>query len=338
MDNTVFLSYKIEDRSYLSYIKREIHNLVLAGGFSSQKIGEVDIIVAELTSNLIKFANEGELLYRTGNDDKGSFFEIYCLDNGKGIRNLAKMMQDGMSSSNTLGQGFGAIERLSYNSMVYTVPDWGTVVYSRVYRDQVNAIPVKAPFDFGAVQVCCPGEKVCGDGYAVKKFADGYQFFMGDGLGHGTHANEAVNEAIKAFNDCREKSPVEVIRYIHLNVKKTRGLVATIAYLDYKTQKWYICGVGNISTSLYTGLACKNYTPYNGIMGHNIPRTLNDSVQDLSKYQTLIMHSDGLRTRWNLKDMPGLLKHDAGMISAVLYKDNARNNDDMSVFTAKINL
>jgi hypothetical protein len=129
-----------------------------------------------------------------------------------------------------------------------------------------------------------------------------------------------------------------VLRYIHENVKKTRGLVATVAHLDYSTQKWLMCGVGNISTVLYTGLSPKNYTPYNGIVGHNIPRTLNNSVMELEKYQTLIMHSDGLKTRWNLIDIPGILKHEPNIIAAALYKDNARHNDDMTVFAAKINL
>lgn len=338
MDDAVFLSYKIDDRSYVSYIKREIHNLVVAEGFGSQKIGEVDIVVSELTSNLVKFAVEGQLLYRTGTDDEGVFFEIYCIDNGSGIRNLSRMMQDGASSSATLGQGLGAITRLSHTSNVYTLPNWGTVVYSKIYKQDVTATALKKGIELGAVQVCCPGETVCGDGYAVKKMGNGYQFFMGDGLGHGVHAHEAANEAIAAFKECKEKSPAEVLRYINMSVKKTRGLVATVAYLNYETQKWLMCGIGNISTSLYTGLSSKNYTPYNGIVGHNIPRTLNDSVSEVEKYQMLIMHSDGLRTRWNLSDLPGILKYDPNIISAVLYKDNARHNDDMTVFAAKINL
>lgn len=338
MDDTVFFNYKIEDRSYVSFVKREIHNMVVGEGFSTTKIGEIDIIVAEVTSNLVKFAQEGELIYRICYDENGSFFELYCLDNGKGIRNLSRMIQDGVSSSNTLGQGLGAIDRLSDNSKIYTLPDWGTVVYSRVYKNEVSARNAKKDFTLGAVQVCYPGEKVCGDGYSIKKIGSGYQFFMGDGLGHGNNAHEAAQEAITAFKECREKSPAEALRYIHQCVKKTRGLVCTIAYLDYESQKWYLCGIGNISTVLYTGVTSKNYTPYNGILGHNIPRTLNDSVIHLEKYQTLIMHSDGLRTRWNLTDLPGLLKYDPNIISAVLYKDNARHNDDMSVFTVKINL
>jgi len=248
------------------------------------------------------------------------------------------MMQDGASSSATLGQGLGAITRLSHTSNVYTLPNWGTVVYSKIYKQDVTATALKKGIELGAVQVCCPGETVCGDGYAVKKMGNGYQFFMGDGLGHGVHAHEAANEAIAAFKECKEKSPAEVLRYINMSVKKTRGLVATVAYLNYETQKWLMCGIGNISTSLYTGLSSKNYTPYNGIVGHNIPRTLNDSVSEVEKYQMLIMHSDGLRTRWNLSDLPGILKYDPNIISAVLYKDNARHNDDMTVFAAKINL
>ncbi|MFP9097883.1 SpoIIE family protein phosphatase [Flavobacterium sp. RHBU_24] len=338
MDNTVLLSYKIDDRSYVSFIKREIHNLVTGAGFSPQKVGEVDIVVSEITSNLIKFAETGELLYRLAVDEKGSFFELYCLDKGKGIRNLSRMMQDGISSTDTLGQGLGAIERLSNASSVFTLPDWGTVIYSKIYQKEATTVEKQGAINFGSVQVCCPGETVCGDGYSVKKIGKGLQFFMGDGLGHGINAHEAVTEAIAAFNDCRETSPVQVLRHIHENVKKTRGLVVTIAYLDFTSQKWLLCGVGNISALLYTGLMAKNYTPYNGIVGHNIPRTLNDSVLDLQRYQTLIMHSDGLRTRWNLADLPGILKYEPNMIASALYKDNARHNDDMTVFVAKINI
>ncbi|MFD2603479.1 SpoIIE family protein phosphatase [Flavobacterium suzhouense] len=338
MDNSVFVSYKIEERSYVSFVKREIHNLTNAEGFSAQKIGEIDIIIAELTSNLIKFAKEGEMLYRIGADDNGVYFEVYCMDNGSGIKNLSRMMQDGMSSSETLGHGLGSIERLSDVSSIYTNANWGTIVYSKVYKEPYNRNKAKKEYELGSVQVCCPGEVVSGDGFAVKRVNGLTQFFMGDGLGHGVNAHEAVQTAIKAFNECTESSPTEILRYIHLNVKKTRGLVATVACLDLEAKRWTISGIGNISTSLYTGLSVKNYTPYNGILGLNIPRTINDSVMALDKYQMLIMHSDGLRTRWNLTDLPAILKYDPNIIAASIYKDNARYNDDMTIFAAKINM
>lgn len=338
MDDNAFYSYKVEDKSYVSFVKREIHNLCVATGFSQQKTGEIDIIVSELSSNLVKFVGEGEFLYRTSTDIKGDFFELYCLDKGRGISNLVQMMKDGASTSQTLGQGLGAIERLSSESSVYTLRDWGTIIYCKVYKNPQGTFVREENIKLGGVKVNMPGETNCGDGYSVKHVNDGVFFFLGDGLGHGNHALEAVSTAINAFKACREKSPVATLQYIHQEVKKTRGLVATIAHLDFKAQKWFLCGVGNIATSIYNGLEGKNYTPYNGIVGLNIPRTLTDSVVELNKYQTLIMHSDGLRGRWSLNSLPGILKHPPEIIAGALYKDHARGTDDMSVLVAKVNI
>ncbi|HEY9488685.1 MAG TPA: anti-sigma regulatory factor, partial [Chryseosolibacter sp.] len=66
MDNT-FTSYKIEERSYASYIKREIHNHVVRAHFPETLIAEIDIIVSELSTNIIKHAGSGELLFRVQN-------------------------------------------------------------------------------------------------------------------------------------------------------------------------------------------------------------------------------------------------------------------------------
>ncbi|PHK25497.1 hypothetical protein VF13_42520 [Nostoc linckia z16] len=338
MDSTPFSSYRIDDRSYVSFVKREIHNLVVNFGFSSQRAGEVDIIVSELTSNLIKYAAVGELLYRTGIDEGGKFFELFCLDSGPGITNISRMMQDGNSSSGTLGEGLGAIKRLSSVFQLYSGAGWGTVAYCKVSEQAVPQVPRKKLADFGVVNVCSPGEMVSGDGYFVKQSRDSLLVFMADGLGHGMNAWEAAQEAIAALQQCREESPAEMLRYIHPLVKKTRGLVATIAVLNLASAQWKLCGIGNISTRIYTGLQCKNYTPYNGIVGHNIPRTLNDSVVPVEKHQALVMHSDGLRTRWNLNELPALLKYNPSLIAGVLFKDNARRNDDMTILAGKITI
>lgn len=332
-----FYSYKVEDKSYTSFVKREIHNLITTNGYKPHKVGEIDIVVSELLTNLTKFVGEGEFLYRLGTDNKGDFFEMYCLDKGAGIKNINQMMKDGISTVNTLGQGLGAVERLSSESAFFTARNWGTVAYSKIYKEPTETTFEKPVIDFGAIQVPIAGELVCGDGYHIKHTDKGIYFFLGDGLGHGEHAHEAVSEAIKAFRICREKSPVEMLQFIHREVKKTRGLVATIVFLNLTTRKWHICGVGNISTSIFTGLECKNYTPYNGIVGLNIPRTLTESTYDVQKYQTLFMHSDGLQTRWNLLNMPGLLKHSPNVIAGALYNEYARKTDDMSVLAAKIN-
>lgn len=336
MDNT-FSTYKIDDRSLIAFIKREIHNLALQIGFSAHRAAETDIIVAELTSNLIKYANGGELLYRGHVENDQNLIEIYCLDNGVGFDNVAKIMNDGYSSSNTLGHGLGSIKRLSNDFQIYSIKNWGCVQYVKICEtSEFNPPLLKNVLNYTTIAVNYPGEKLCGDGYYVKHSSKGFQIFVGDGLGHGESANEAVEAAIKVFRQTIEWNPTEVLREIHSKVKKTRGLVATIASVDYKAEVWNICGIGNINTRIYTGLENKTYTAYNGIIGHNIPRTLNSTIVPFKKHQIIVMHSDGLRTRWNLNDLTSIFKQSPGIIAASLFKENIRGTDDATILVGKI--
>jgi anti-sigma regulatory factor (Ser/Thr protein kinase) len=337
MDNT-FSSCKIDDRSLIAFIKREIHNLALQIGFTPHRAAETDIIVAELTSNLIKFPGNGELLYRSHQIDGKNGIEIYCLDNGTGIDNVFKIMNDGYSTSNTLGQGLGAIKRLSNDFQIYSMKGWGTVQYVKICDHADYQIPPPGPgLNFSALSVNYPGERVCGDGYYIKYSPKGFQIFVGDGLGHGSNANEAVQLAVKAFEQSKATESTIILREIHDAVKKSRGLVATIAAVDYNAQTWNICGIGNINTRIYNGMENKTYTPYNGILGHNIPRTLNSTTVPYQKHQIIIMHSDGLRTRWNLNDLVSIIKQKPSLIASSLLKDNIRGTDDATVLVGKIN-
>jgi len=341
MDSKVFLSYKIEERSYISFIKREIHNLVSEAGFSSVRTGEVDIIVAELTSNLIKHAGSGELIYRlTEEENANKAFEIFCLDDGYGNSNIAAMMKDGASSSNTLGQGLGAISRLSSFFQIYSMNAWGTVSYCKILQKEETSKTTRArePIHIKPLQLCFPGEKVCGDGYHIKQTGDETQIFLGDGLGHGINAYEAVQEAIEAFKVCNENSPVEILKHIHQRVKKTRGLVGSVAILDHKKKEWSMCGIGNISTRLYQGISSKNFMSYNGIIGLNVPGRMHDTIVEDASYQNIVMCSDGLRSRWDLNKYPAIFKYDPSIIASAIFKDNARRNDDMTILVGKVNL
>ncbi len=322
----------------LSFIKRELHNLVIEIGFSPHRAAETDIVIAELTSNLIKFAGSGELLYRRIDADDVPGIELYCLDNGPGIDNVAKTLNDGFSTSNTLGQGLGAVKRLSDTFGIYSIKGRGTVQHVKLFEKSREPAPRhRTEPDAACMMTNYPGEKVCGDGFAMKPSAKGTMFMMGDGLGHGPHAHEAINCAAQAFRYSRSTDPGEVIREIHAQVKRTRGLVCTIAHLDKKAGQWTICGVGNIATRIYLGLENKTYTPYNGIIGHNIPRTMHNTQHPYSKDQMLLMHSDGIRTKWKLSDYPSLLKEKPGLIAASIYKDNWRGTDDATIMAAKFN-
>src|SRR5690606_13023588 len=95
----------------------------------------LDIIVAEMTSNLFKYANDGEILMGVFGEGSSAYIELISLDNGPGMANPAKMMQDGISTANTMGHGLGSIQRMSDTFDLYSIPEWGTIVLSRVYNN-----------------------------------------------------------------------------------------------------------------------------------------------------------------------------------------------------------
>jgi hypothetical protein len=45
----------------------------------------------------------------------------------------------------------------------------------------------------------------------------------------------------------------------------------------------------------------------------------------------VVLHSDGLQTRWRLDAYPGLTRRHPSLIAGVLYRDFARGRDDVTV-------
>jgi anti-sigma regulatory factor (Ser/Thr protein kinase) len=335
---SAFTSFYIADRSFVAYAKREIHNAVSGAAFSELRIGEIDIVVSEICSNLIKHGKGGELLFRVDTTDAESpFVDILCIDSGAGIADVGRVMKDGFSTSSTLGHGLGAIQRLSTVFEVFSIPGWGTVLYSCIHAARQTIY--KKPDKLTIKGLCIPksSETFCGDGYAVKKNEDFVQYFFGDGLGHGEAAHQAVKYAADSFLNTNETEPVDILRRMHQEVRKTRGLVGTIASLDVKADTWRICGIGNIMTRIYKGIEYKNYMSYNGTIGLNIPTTMNSTAIPCEKNQRLIFCSDGIRSGWDIAKFPSILRYSHAVLAAVIYKDFNRKTDDASVLIVGVN-
>src|ERR1700720_1219728 len=132
MVNIPHISFNANDRSYLAIVKKEIHKIAVQGAFDPQKLNEIDLIVAELGSNLIKHATGGEILAAIIQVDGGIALELISIDNGPGIADPDKMVMDGISTTQTLGHGLGSIRRFSDTFEIYTKKGWGTILLSRI--------------------------------------------------------------------------------------------------------------------------------------------------------------------------------------------------------------
>ncbi|GEO03180.1 TorS-related protein [Adhaeribacter aerolatus] len=337
MDFKAHTRFSLTDRTFQNIIKRDITRLAESYKFSEAEVGRINIIVSEMASNLIKHsAVSGEFLVKPfGRLNSG--FEIICLDQGPGMSEPLRMQEDGVSTAGTAGEGLGAIKRQSDEFDLYSAKGVGTVILSRLYKKGYKPKP-RAPkkFDVGVVMVPKNGEKHCGDGWAIYEAVDYCHLLVADGLGHGEHAEVASQGAAEAFLQNTNLAPVELIRNLHGAIKKTRGAVANVTSINVKNQELTYCGVGNIAGRVISGYEnTKSIISYNGILGHNIPNTLNNHVIPWVGNNLLVLHSDGLKSKWDFSRYKDLLRHDTSIIAAVLYKDFNRGTDDTLVLVAR---
>ncbi|SDG21289.1 Anti-sigma regulatory factor (Ser/Thr protein kinase) [Dyadobacter soli] len=336
MDSVQQVNYDFKDRSFLPIIKKDAQRMGTAAGLPAKRLAEMEIVLSEIATNLLKHAGSGEIIVRVYNDSVVSGIEIMGIDNGPGIADPGKMMEDGMSTTGTLGHGLGAIRRLSDQFQLYTLPGWGTVLLARIFQSPPVAGTRPPRWGIYPIVVPKPGETYCGDMCVWKSNPYFIKVLMADGLGHGILAQQASEKAAEAFQKSTFNTPHQILMEIHQHVKNTRGLVATIAVYDLTNKVWLFCGVGNISTRLHDAISSKTYLPYNGIVGVNIPRVLESQTVPAEPGRHLIMCSDGISSRWDASKHIGAFRCDPSVLAAAIYKDFARHSDDTSVTVVKV--
>lgn len=329
--------YRIEDRSFFSIIKKEIGSSASALGFPIGKVGKIQIVAAELASNLLKFGDRNrELLWKEVMYKGEAGIEILALDKGPGIGSIAQALEDGFSTSGTAGEGLGAIQRQSDFFEIYSRPAQGTVVLSRFFVNE--GFPLKnQALNFAALSVAKPNEMLCGDGYLVEYEPEEQRFniLIMDGLGHGPGAYEASQAGIEAYAAIPKDSPSQSLRLVHEQIKKTRGTVAMALEYHFKEETLSYCGVGNIAGKTISFNTSKYFSSFNGIVGHVMSSRIHDQEMPWERGGLLVIHSDGLVSRWDLTKYVQIQKYDPAVLAACLYRDFSRGNDDTTIIISK---
>ncbi|MBC7921320.1 MAG: ATP-binding protein [Ferruginibacter sp.] len=337
MANSPHHRFPVANRSYLNLAKQGITRLAEECGLTPAEVGKVAIVVSELASNLIKHTPQGgELLAKPLAEDETAGIEILSLDNGAGMRDPNRMMEDGVSTAGSMGEGLGAIRRLSDEFDLYSGPDLGTVILSRLYR---GGRAPKSPRSgsFRAIMVPLAGESVSGDGWALTGPPERRALLVVDGLGHGPEAHLAASEAIRVFTREAGGPPAGVLRILHDSLRPTRGAVGMVAVLSPAENRLVHCGVGNVAGRLFFPDGAAHLISYHGTLGYSLPNPLTDHPSPWNESAVLVVHSDGLKTKWDLRKYPGLPRHDPSVIAGVLYKDHTRKTDDVLVVVGKRN-
>ena len=294
-------------------------------GFDALGRGRVAIAVTEAGTNLLKHARGGgNLFVGVAGTSVVPGLQLVAMDKGPGIRHLAASLRDGFSTAGTSGSGLGAIQRACTTFDVYTT-DTGTVLAATLYPDAAE------PLGLGALSVPVAGEFECGDGWAAWSAGALTSVFVCDGLGHGAGAAHATRAALETFRINAERPAQQVIEAVHGALRPTRGAAVALAEIDSRNASLRYCGLGNIGGVIVGADGREQHlVSLSGIAGH-VMRRLHVQSYPWPPGATLVMHSDGLATKWTFARYPGLLARRPDVIAGVLLRDHARANDDATV-------
>jgi anti-sigma regulatory factor (Ser/Thr protein kinase) len=319
---------EVSDESAVGRARRIAVELARDMALGEVELGRVGIVVTEAATNLVKHGGGGELLLRGLEDDGLRGVGLLALDRGPGVASMGEAMRDGFSSGGTPGTGLGAIRRQSTLFDVYSMPGMGLALLSTVWPKE-PAAEVSGVIA-GGINVPYPGEDVSGDAWLVRADRDRLLALVCDGLGHGPLAASASAAASEIFRRNATGSPAFVLERIHEALRSTRGAAVAVAEIDRARGLVRFAGIGNIAGTILANGATRSVVSHHGTAGHDA-RRIQEFTYPWEPDALLVLHSDGLVSRWTLERYPGLACRHPMLTAAVLYRDFRRGRDDTSV-------
>jgi anti-sigma regulatory factor (Ser/Thr protein kinase) len=317
----------IQEESGVGEARRQVARIAGTLGLSESESSRLAIIVTELGTNMIKHGGGGSILIGSTHAVGGAGAEVLAIDSGRGIADIARAFEDGYSTAGSPGTGLGAVRRQADFLQLFSAPGKGATLLARVGGSRTG------PEKVGGISIPMRGESVDGDGWGVHQNGSVIRLMVVDGLGHGQTAADAAQQARNAFHD-GAADVVAAVEAIHGALRGTRGAAVAVAEVDPEREILSYCGVGNISTTIVTPEARRSTVSMHGIAGHNV-RELRLFTYPCPAGALVVMHSDGVSTRWDLAEYPGLVGKDPALIAAVLWKTYRRESDDSTVVVAR---
>ena len=318
---------RVEDVSAVPACRAIAQSLASQLSFPATRLSEVALAVTEAASNLHKHAKQGALLLRFSPDPDLPGLELITIDSGPGFRDVRAALRDGHSTAGTLGIGLGAIRRLADFCDLYSVPGLCTALVARFSAGP--ALP--APACAGLLRPIS-GEVECGDAFAVIPGDGQLTALMCDGLGHGPLAAIASRDAVAALAEGPAAEPAVLLERVHRRLGRTRGGAAAVVCVTGQVVRF--AGLGNIAAWILTDKSRSGLLSVPGIAGHQA-RSIRQFEYELPAGAVVVLHSDGLSSRWDPQLLPGLASRDPLLIAAALLAAAGLHRDDAGVLVLR---
>jgi anti-sigma regulatory factor (Ser/Thr protein kinase) len=309
-------------------------------GFDETVVEEIAIAVSELASNLSRHTKGGKLvLTRVVNGGRDGI-RIESHDTGPGIPDVEEALTDGFSTVGGLGCGLGTLNRLmdEFDIKSQRGSESGTHIVCTRWLHPTGSSSVRCPLSFGAATRSHPITDRNGDAFIIKK--EGQFALVGviDGLGHGQFAQLAAQTARQYVESHCDQPFSAIFRGAGRACRSTRGVVMALARFDWEQDlfgepvrtRLTLASVGNIETRVFGSSESMNFRVRRGIIGLNAPEPVVTEHHWEPNF-VMVMHSDGLSSRWRWEDFSELEEAPATVVARRLLLGLAKDNDDATV-------
>jgi serine phosphatase RsbU (regulator of sigma subunit) len=178
-----------------------------------------------------------------------------------------------------------------------------------------------------------PGETVSGDSWQVDWHRTVCRIALIDGLGHGAAAASAALAATTVLAKHPELPVVEALQRCHGALQGTRGAALLVAGIDVAEGNLTVAGVGNVEARLWQDGRSQQLRTDRGIVGAVLPR-LHPVEAPIGADWILLMHTDGIRNRFDLRQLFATTT-DGNDIAQTVLREWGRPTDDATVLVAQ---
>jgi anti-sigma regulatory factor (Ser/Thr protein kinase) len=293
--------------------------------------GLAELAATELATNLLRHAKPGGWVLTRPIPPSG--IELIAVDRGPGIADVAAAVAGRTPNPRGLGSGLAAVHRASSAFDIHTVPGVGTTVAAVVDLDGTVGWPSHGPLTWAGVSIGVA--EVCGDAWAVTEVDGGLAVAVVDGLGHGPKASVAADAALDAF----AAAPTDLAGFperANAAMRATRGGVAAVCHLRPADGELDHLAVGNVSGRIVDGTGQRGLPFHAGALGLAArPRRTAPATYPFPPGATLVLWTDGLRSRVDVSRVDGLFAHHPAVAAATLHRDHTRERDDATVLVVQ---
>lgn len=302
-------------------------------GFDEGERADLGQVAIELATNVVKYADSGTISVHGITVDSERGIRVTATDSGPGFADVDvdTAFAVGASSGGTLGYGLTAV-----NQLVDTIeigpragPDRGTRIVAERWLRSTRVPTVPCPAAVGVATRAISDDLPNGDSFVVKSWNDETLVGVIDGLGHGPEAHKASIRA-RNYVESHYDRPLEAIfRGTERTCKSTRGVVMALARFDWADETVTVANVGNISLKV-SGPDRTGFIVRRGVVGGNGPAP-SVVTEEWKPHYTMILHSDGIATRWDWGDVAALGDSSPSRISNWLLEHYGVDDDATAV-------